>query len=81
MPYIVQAGRKALEERRPQSPGELNYMVTMLVNDYLAHYGKSYETINAIVGVLECAKLEMYRRIAAPYEDLKLLENGDVYTV
>jgi hypothetical protein len=34
-----------------------------------------------VVGVLECAKLEIYRRIAAPYEDKKIVENGDVYTV
>jgi len=33
------------------------------------------------VGVLECAKLELYRRIAAPYEDEKIVETGDVYTV
>ena len=32
-----------------------------------------------LVGVLECAKLELYRRLAAPYEDLKIEDNGDVY--
>jgi len=31
------------------------------------------------VGVLECAKMELYRRVAAPYEDKKKEENGDVY--
>jgi len=36
--------------------------------------------INAIIGALECAKLELYRRVAAPYEDDKIAENGDVYT-
>jgi hypothetical protein len=32
--------------------------------------------------VLECAKLELYRRIVAAYEDEKIAdpENGDVYT-
>ena len=30
-------------------------------------------------GVLECAKLELYRRIAAPYEDDRLTEHGEVY--
>jgi hypothetical protein len=28
--------------------------------------------------VLECAKLELYRMIAAPYEDKKRLANGPV---
>ena len=32
------------------------------------------------MGALECAKLELYRRVAAPYEDVKIMENGDVYT-
>ena len=32
-----------------------------------------------MVGVLECAKLELYRRMAAPYEDEKIEDNGDVY--
>jgi len=30
-------------------------------------------------GVLENVKQEMYRRLAAPYEDKKAEENGDVY--
>jgi len=28
---------------------------------------------------LECSKMELYRRIAAPYEDDKSRLNGDVY--
>lgn len=30
-------------------------------------------------GAIEAAKLEFYRRVVAPYEDQKLLDNGDVY--
>jgi len=30
------------------------------------------------MGVLECAKLELYRMVAAKYEDKKRLENGAV---
>jgi hypothetical protein len=41
--------------------------------------GKNYKHINEIIGVLECAKQEFYRRVAAPYEDTKIQENGDVY--
>jgi hypothetical protein len=32
-----------------------------------------------LVGVLECAKQELYRRILIPYEDAKIELNGDVY--
>ena len=40
-----------------------------------------YAHLNEAIGVLECAKLELYRRVAAPYEDEKIAESGDVYTV
>lgn len=83
MPYIDQRARGELcGLRAPITPGELNYKITELVDAYLeVHGGVNYSNINACVGVLECAKLELYRRIAAPYEDKKTKENGDVYTV
>jgi len=31
-----------------------------------------------VLGALECAKLEFYRRLVAVYEDVKIRENGDV---
>jgi hypothetical protein len=46
---------------------------------YLDNVNKSYFSYNEVVGVLECVKLEMYRRLVAPYEDRKCKENGDVY--
>lgn len=60
--------------------GELNYVITDLLMKALEDGGGvSYTRINALVGVLECAKMELYRRVAAPYEDKKKEENGDVY--
>jgi len=41
--------------------------------------GVKYATLNTVIGVLECAKLELYRRVVADYEDQKCEENGDVY--
>jgi hypothetical protein len=38
-----------------------------------------YAHLNEVIGALECAKLELYRRIAVPYEDQKITESGDVY--
>lgn len=84
MPYIVQDDRKLVKPTSPSkavNPGELNFQVTMLINRFLRWKGLNYANINAAIGALECAKLELYRRIAAPYEDKKLAENGDVYTV
>ena len=37
--------------------------------------------LNEAIGALECATLELYRRKVAPYEDGKIAENGEVYTV
>jgi hypothetical protein len=88
MPYIKQEDRPFLDQKLTfnvigiHSAGELNYCVTKLVDHYInAHGGVSYKNINEVIGVLECAKLELYRRIAAPYEDVKIVENGDAYTV
>ena len=81
MPYIRQELREQLDDGGlPDNEGELNYVITGLLDDYLSAYGLNYTNLNALVGVLECAKLELYRRIVSPYEDEKLETNGDVYT-
>ena len=83
MPYIKKEAREdiaiTLWRRRPETIGELNFLITMQVLDYLQQKGTSYDTINSLIGVLECAKLELYRRVASPYEEYKIQENGDVY--
>jgi hypothetical protein len=63
----------------PNEPGQLNYAITCVLKDYIEMNDLNYQTINDIVGALEGAKLEFYRRVAAPYEDTKIKENGDVY--
>jgi len=81
MPYIKQWDRAVLNSstREPQTVGELNYMITKLVDEFITRNGKNYATMNEAMGALECAKLELYRRIVSPYEDAKIIENGDVY--
>ena len=87
MPYIDQPARARLGAGdTPASPGELNYAITMLVDAYLPRSTETagrlrYAHLNEAIGVLECAKLELYRRVAAPYEDEKITESGDVYSV
>lgn len=39
---------------------------------------KNYEDYRNFIGELECAKLEIYRRLVAKYENKKIKENGDV---
>lgn len=81
MPYIKQSDRIQFDKRIPPVPssaGELNYLITTIMREYIGD-DVSYSKLNEVVGVIECAKLELYRRLAAPYEDLKIDENGDVY--
>jgi hypothetical protein len=81
VPYVESAARQRIDQGgTPETAGELNYAITRLVDSYLvARGGIRYAHVNDVVGALECAKLELYRRIAAPYEDEKIGENGDVY--
>ena len=82
MPYISTEDRNDLDNgAMPETAGELNYMISALLDDYLVGKGKNYANINEVIGMLECAKLELYRRVAAPYEDEKIDQNGDVYDV
>lgn len=57
--------------------GNLNYIITKICLYWL---GKSprYGDYNAVIGALECAKMELYRRHIATYEDRKIEINGDV---
>jgi len=93
MPYIREDKRKQIESELDQliikfletqddggTAGRLNYVISSMVgailkNDRLL----SYTRLNELIGVLECAKMELYRRVAAPYEDDKSRLNGDVY--
>lgn len=81
MPYVDRNARDRLDAGgAPESAGELNYAITRLVDRYLVHRGGiRYPHVNEVIGVLECAKLELYRRVAGPYEDAKMAETGDVY--
>lgn len=81
MPYIKDYRDDLIDLfKKPSDAGELNFVLTSICDRYLKDEGKNYGHINEVIGVLECAKLEFYRRIAAPYEDVKIKENGDVYT-
>ena len=66
MPYVDAEARARLDGGgTPRTPGELNYAITRLVDAYLVEKGDvRYAYLNEAVGALECAKLELYRRLA-----------------
>ena len=53
--------------------GNLNYVLFRIAKRYC----KRYKDYAAFIGEIEACKLEIYRRLAAPYEDKKIDENGD----
>ena len=91
MPYIIQYKRDRLDPLinavhtelvNLESDGDfnnmegnMNYLITRLIRMV---YGQSYREVNDAMGLLECIKQEHYRTQAAPYEDQKRFENGDV---
>lgn len=81
MPYIKQDDRERLLEKgeRPQTAGELNYILTTVCLAYLVTKGESYQTYNDILGALSGCTQELYRRNISVYENKKIAANGDVY--
>ncbi len=86
MPYISEEARDRLNGGQasaagpePKTAGELNYLITSEIINYVMIHGDGYSVYNEILGALEGAKLEFYRRVVVPYEEQKRYQNGDVY--
>lgn len=94
MPYIKKELREELEypldvitghingilcDKPEDRAGILNYVITVLIdNIYGPLSDAKYKDYNEAIGMLECCKLEFYRKAAAPYEDMKEKQNGKV---
>lgn len=80
MPYIEPEKRKKLDPIIDQLPalddGELNYTITRICHRFIIHFGLRYMTLVRVIGGLVCVVLELYRRVAARYEDKKIRDNG-----
>ena len=85
MPYIKQEDRKKLEpilaefdkmNRDDITAGDLNYLITSML---LMTNPSSYKAYNALIGVLECCKLEFYRRAVSLHEEEAIERNGDIF--
>lgn len=91
MPYIDRPDRENIDELIDQLiakierhyttneiEGVMNYTLTRLISGVFGRQGWRYFKINRAIGVLESVKLEFYRRLAAPYENRAIAENGDI---
>ena len=90
MPYISAPERETIEEAlgefHPENGGELQYAIASLIDRYYTNVafeegGVRYKHMEEMMGALNGANLEHYRMVVAPYEDLKIKQNGDVYNV
>lgn len=80
MPYIKKTERVALDvgDVMPQTPGQLNYVITKAAHEYIRNNGLSYTKLNEVYGAMQAAAAEFYRTVIVPYEDRKRQENGSV---
>jgi len=67
---------KLTNEQFLEITGDINYCVSRLISRIMGDI--SYGKIAIITGVLENINQEFYRRMASPYENKKILENGDI---
>lgn len=94
MPYIKKERREGLDkiaidavrelnwlakqdDKQGLVGGDLNYLTTKIINTIFEN-NKGYAMASELVATLECVKMEFYRRKVAPYEEEKIVENGDV---
>ncbi len=81
----------SVDENYPR--GVANYLATSVCHYYLKKNGLNYGNIDTIInnlkatseganvayrGTIECVIQELYRTVVGPYEDLKIIENGDI---
>jgi len=84
MPYIKQEKRRQIDPlienlfEHLNDEGDFNYTITKLMHKYIHLKGLKYQHCNAIMGVVECAKQEFYRKVVSKYEEKKIQENGRV---
>ena len=87
MPYTLEEKRRLVEpllqalEDRPElleNEGDLNHYITNVCAIFLKQHLIKYGNFADIEGVLNHVSKEFYRRLAIPYEDKKIEQNGDL---
>lgn len=94
MPYIEQRYRDLIDNEIDElieglkrfdvgstvPDGAINYVFTKIL---LAFFDQptSYFNIQRVIGLLECIKSEYMRRVGEPYENMKRIQNGEVFGI
>ncbi len=84
MPYIKEEDREKFDEFVTilaaiiNAKGDLNYVICEIVGRLILKTKISYTQISEWIDGVHGAERELTRRLLDPYEDIKILENGDV---
>jgi len=91
MPYITQDARWLVDEKIDElvenfrkdigwgNTGAANYVITRVILGCMKPTDKwNYSSLSDVIKSLECSKLEIYRRLVAPYEDKCIDKNCDL---
>ena len=84
MPYITKDRRKKIDKVLDRvifnklDDGELNYTITKICHCFVKDKRIKYFSLVRVMGCLICVMFELYRMVAAPYEDKKRMENGPI---
>lgn len=84
MPYIKPERRTLFDAHLEACAGQIlnegdfNYCIYKLASLLVERTGESYQNLSMCSSAMEHAKLEWYRKRVAPYEELKIAENGDI---
>ena len=85
MPYVKQSNRDRIDPLLnplvnfvcgDADEGNLDYIITRLC---LAWEPKTFSDFATLIGVLDLVSDELKRRRLHPYEDAKMMQNGDIY--
>ena len=90
MPYIKEKDRLAISYLDDHdnrlinygninTPGELQYAMAVMFNEYVGRKGLNYQTLNDVMGAMSGADKEFYRLIVEPFEEIKMKINGGIY--
>ncbi len=84
LPYIKKENREEIDPfveklfDHLETKGDMNYAITKLLHKYIKREGLKYSNLNDAIGIVECVKLELYRKVVVNYENIKIEENGDI---
>ena len=80
-PMIGELSLSLSEQPADKRKGHANYVITQILRQAWGVQntdGESYSSYADIIGTLECAKHEIYRRWVGPYEDTAIQRHGDL---